>query len=82
MVQSAFETYKEFTDSVYYDASSWSIANFYNMPFSAITTVQTGEEITELKPSEFDAPEKSTYAYIMTWNEYSAPAALYYFRDL
>ncbi len=80
MVQSVFETYSEYTDSVYYDASAWSIANFYNMPYSGVRDMQAGKEITQLKPSEFAVPQKSSYAYVMTWSEYSAPAALYYLQ--
>jgi hypothetical protein len=81
MVQSAFETYNEYSDSVYYDASAWSIANFYNMPYSERTEFVAGKELTELKPNQFAAPKKSSYAYIMTWNEYNAPAALYYLQS-
>ena len=80
MVQSVFETYSDYADSVYYDASAWSLANFYNMPYVKKTDFIKGSEITELKPSEFAIPKKSSYAYIMTWNEYSAPAALYYLQ--
>lgn len=80
MVQSAFETYNEYTDSVYYDASAWSLANFYNMPYFERSDFLLGKEITELKQSEFSIPEKSSYAYVMTWTEYSAPAALYYLQ--
>jgi len=81
MVQSAFETYNLYTDSVYYDASAWSLANFYNIPYSERRDFQVGKEITQLKPSEFEIPKKSSYAYIMTWSEYSAPAALYYLQN-
>ena len=80
MVQSVFETYNEYTDSVYYDASAWSLANFYNMPYSERNDFQAGKEITQVKSSAFEIPKKSSYAYIMTWTEYSAPAALYYLQ--
>jgi hypothetical protein len=33
MVQSFFETYQMYHDSVFYDASAWSLANFYNIKF-------------------------------------------------
>ncbi len=81
MVQSVFETYNEYTDSVYYDASAWSLANFYNMPYSEMRDFRLGKEVTQVKPSAFGIPTKSSYAYIMTWNEYSAPAALYYLQN-
>ncbi|MEM9548611.1 MAG: M14 family zinc carboxypeptidase [Bacteroidota bacterium] len=81
MIQSAFETYSEYTDSVYYDASAWSIANFYNMPYSEVRNFQTGEEVTQINSRPFEKPDRSSYAYIMSWNEYSAPAALYYLQS-
>jgi len=31
MVQTMFETYSKYRDSVFYDASAWSVANFYDM---------------------------------------------------
>ena len=48
MVQSMFETYDEYTDSVYYDASAWSVANFYNMKYASLTgTLKMGSEVTK-----------------------------------
>ncbi|WP_020528712.1 M14 family zinc carboxypeptidase [Flexithrix dorotheae] len=81
LVQSAFETYNEYTDSVFYDASAWSLANFYNMPFGEVSSFQMGKELKEVPVSGFTAPQKSSYAYIMTWNEYNAPAALYFLQS-
>ncbi|MBX2840235.1 MAG: zinc carboxypeptidase [Flammeovirgaceae bacterium] len=81
LVQSAFETYDEFTDSVYYDASAWSLANFYNMPYGPVSAFQKGDELDKIPASEFTTPKKSSYAYIMTWNEYNAPAALYFLQS-
>ena len=74
MVQSAFETYSEYTDSVYYDASAWSLANFYNIPYAASSTFQNGEEVKTIEQI-VNTPERSAYAYIMPWNDYNAPAA-------
>ncbi|MDW7690923.1 M14 family zinc carboxypeptidase [Flammeovirgaceae bacterium SG7u.111] len=81
MVQSAFETYSEYADSVYYDASAWSLANFYNMPYSTVGSFETGAEITEVKSPDFPAPSQSDYTYIMPWTEYNAPAALYFLQS-
>ncbi|MCK5678732.1 MAG: zinc carboxypeptidase, partial [Flavobacteriaceae bacterium] len=36
LVQSLFETYKKYRDSVYYDASAWSLVNFYNIKYNAL----------------------------------------------
>ena len=79
MVQTMFETYDKYRDSVYYDASAWSVANFYNMPHAEVKkTIKKGKKITSseslFKLKEFN---KSEYAYIVSWDDYNAPAFLH-----
>lgn len=81
MVQSVFETYSTYSDSVYYDASSWSLVNFYNMPYATSTTALIGNEITIAPTNTTSVPQKSKYTYILPWNDYYAPAALYYIQS-
>ena len=45
MVQTFFETYEKYRDSVYYDASAWSLANFYNMKYRPVNTINMGNRI-------------------------------------
>lgn len=82
MVQTMFETYKNYTDSVFYDASAWSVANFYNMPYTGITgTFKTGDEISDTD-NLVAVPEvsPSQYAYLISWDDYFAPALLYFLQ--
>ncbi|NAS29806.1 zinc carboxypeptidase [Flavobacteriaceae bacterium R38] len=83
MVQTMFETYKEFRDSVFYDASAWSVANFYNMKYRGVTgNISLGNEITSTEDLVKISPvSKSKYAYIIDYDDYNAPAALYYLQD-
>ena len=78
MVQTMFETYDEYRDSVYYDASAWSVANFYNMPYAAYSgKMEAGKEVTqENNQTTTTAVEKSDYAYLIDWDDYFAPAVL------
>jgi len=47
MVQTMFETYSKYRDSVFYDASAWSVVNFYNMTYKGLKKPSNlGEEIT------------------------------------
>ncbi|WP_420319887.1 M14 metallopeptidase family protein [Flagellimonas sp.] len=82
MVQSMFETYKKYRDSVYYDASAWSVANFYNMKYKPVTALNLGEKITSIndlvKPVSV---QKSNYAYIIDYDDYNAVAALNYLQS-
>lgn len=78
MVQTMFETYDKYRDSVFYDASAWSVANFYNIDYKGVKSVKLGEEIKDI--NELPKPktvEKSTYAYLLDWDDYYAPAAVY-----
>jgi hypothetical protein len=82
MVQTMFETYEKYRDSVYYDASAWSVANFYNMKYKPVSTLNLGEKITGTEELAKVIPvRKSSYAYIMDWDDYNAPAALYYLQQ-
>ncbi len=83
LVQSVFETYNEYRDSVFYDASAWSLVNFYNMSFTGVTgSLKKGELINDLsKLVNVTQVERSDYAYIISWEDYNAPAFLYYLQD-
>jgi hypothetical protein len=78
MVQTMFETYEKYRDSVYYDASAWSVANFYNMKYIPISrNLDLGDKITTTDNLVTVNPvKKSKYAYILDWDDYNAPAAL------
>ncbi|MDO6470601.1 M14 metallopeptidase family protein [Maribacter sp. 1_MG-2023] len=81
MVQTMFETYEKYRDSVYYDASAWSVANFYNMKYKSTNTLNLGDKITETENLISISPvQKSEYAYVMDWDDYNAPAALVYLQ--
>ena len=82
MVQTMFETYEKYRDSVYYDASAWSVANFYNMKYKPVSTLNLGTKITStedlVKPK---AVVKTNYAYIIDYDDYNAVAALNYLQS-
>ncbi len=81
MVQTMFETYEKYRDSVYYDASAWSVANFYNMKYKSVNALNIGDKITETKNLISISPvQKSEYAYVIDWDDYNAPAALVYLQ--
>ncbi len=82
MVQTMFETYGKYRDSVYYDASAWSVANFYNMKYRPVTSLNLGEKVTDLTGLvSVDPVKKSNYAYVIDWQDYNAPAALNYLQS-
>jgi len=79
MVQTMFETYDTYQDSVYYDASAWSIANAYNINYrTSRGSVAMGNEVmmSDLRKSAMKV-EESNYAYLIPWDDYNAPSLLY-----
>jgi hypothetical protein len=82
MVQTMFETYDKYSDSVFYDASAWSVANFYNMKYKGVKSVKLGMELTTTKGIVQNTKiEKASYAYIVNWDDYNTPSALYYMQS-
>ena len=82
MVQTMFETYSEYRDSVYYDASSWSLANFYNMKYAAVTSaLKKGAEVTtQSNVIKVPPVQKSMYGYLINWDNYNATALNYFLQ--
>lgn len=82
MARSMFEKVTSFHDSVFYDASTWTMALAYGLPHDALnatTKFSKGERVTAANLTIAPAAvTKSTYAYLIEWNEYNAARALYY----
>lgn len=77
MVQTMFETYSKYRDSVFYDASAWSVSNFYNMQAKGLRTARMRRQITTTDNLvQVTKPVKTNYAYLLDWDDYYAPAAL------
>lgn len=79
IVRSLFEKVTRFDDSVFYDASTWTMALAYGLPHEPVATaIQRGERITEkdVVPVTTEVA-KASYAYVFEWSEYYAPKALY-----
>ena len=82
MVKNFFETHSQYVDSVYYDASAWSVSNMYNMKSKKLKSFSGESEIknTENFVKNVDV-NKSEYAYILDWDDYNSPAALNYLQE-
>ena len=78
MVQTFFETYDTYRDSVYYDASAWSVAHFYNIKYKAAYKEPTGQRINKTAELDKLAPlTKSNYAYAINAQDYNIPALIH-----
>ena len=83
MVQSLFETFSAYRDSVFYDTSAWSMVNFYNMKYQSLAKVPgLGEQVTkQTNIVSVKGLDKSDYAYIIPYDDYYAPALLYQLKS-
>lgn len=77
MVRTMFEYVKEFADSVFYDASAWTMAAAYGMPFSSAPTAKIGTEVKSTSIPIHVFPEGKAYAYLLDWSDYYAPKMLF-----
>ncbi len=77
MVKNFFETHDKYLDSVFYDASAWSVSNFYNMKHKALKSIDI-KKLVRVEDMSNNNPKvsKSNYAYILDWDDYNTPAAL------
>jgi hypothetical protein len=79
---SLFETRTEFTDSLFYDISTWNLPMAFNIPYAELrgrawNRNLMGERLGEPEfPSGifYNIPE--AYAYVFEWDGYYAPRAL------
>jgi hypothetical protein len=81
MVKNFFETYDTYVDSVFYDASAWSMSNFYNMKSKKLKNFTTDSEILSTKDLVKNVKvSKSKYSYILDWDDYNSVATLNYLQ--
>ncbi len=86
-IRSLFETVSNFSDSTFYDISTWVLPMSFNIRFAALSTLKEtegliGQEITTVPYSEGRlTASENAYAYLFEWNEYLAPKALYKLQD-
>lgn len=84
LIKAMFETRTSFTDSLFYDISAWTLPMAFNQDYAELRRAQfnrsrdLGERITLETGIEGKVEgEKSDYAYLMRWDSYFAPKALY-----
>lgn len=79
MVKSLFEKVKTFEDSVFYDASAWSMSLAYGMPHAEIRSsrFQQGDLVTEVGKTDISFT-KASYAYLFDWKDLNTSKALYH----
>lgn len=87
LITSVFERRTEFTDSLFYDVSAWTLPYAFNLPFAELgsrefNTSDLGDQFDgEMKSNGEVVGGTTNYAYVFEWDEYYAPRALYKLLD-
>jgi len=77
MVRSIFEKDITYTDSLFYDASTWSVIQAFGLPYGELkTTPSKSTRLTESPIYKAAAVVKSNYAYVFELKDYNAHKAI------
>jgi len=85
-IHDIFEPNTSFPDSVFYDITAWSLVQGYGIPYGELESDDyreyMGAKVIGL-PEQAGTVKGGTsdYAYLMSWEDYNAPAALYHLLD-
>ncbi|MCB0629470.1 MAG: M14 family zinc carboxypeptidase [Saprospiraceae bacterium] len=79
MIRAIFETRTSFEDSLFYDISAWTLPMAFNLPYAETGSRGIlGEKIDAFSVvSEPSLPAAAGYAYLVDWDDYYAPKAVY-----
>jgi hypothetical protein len=77
MVRSIFEKDITYTDSLFYDASTWSLIQAYGLPFTELKAPATkGTRVLAVSKKVVGVSGKSDYAYVFELLDYNAHKAI------
>jgi len=77
LVEAMFDKRTEFSDSLFYDISSWSLDLAFNVDFETYTTSSKEENYVTKIESKGSVSAKSEIAYLLESNAYYTPKLLY-----
>ncbi|MEK9507681.1 M14 family metallopeptidase [Gemmatimonadota bacterium Y43] len=78
LARSIFERTEEFADSVFYDASTWTVSLAYGIPDGELGpgSLPLGDEVTAVPEAGGLPVDRSSVAYLLDWRDSGAPTAL------
>jgi hypothetical protein len=81
LIKSLFEEITTFSDSTFYDVSTWTFPYAFNMPFIKSASLKnhqiSAEPAVPVYPEGKVTGGKSDIAYLLRWSQHAAPEALY-----
>jgi hypothetical protein len=81
MVRSIFEKGITYADSIFYDASTWSVIHAFNLPYAELKTLpKLGNPVVGEVRKTTPSVTKSNYSYAIELTDYNAHKALYHLQ--
>jgi hypothetical protein len=81
LIKAIFNKQLEFTDSLFYDITSWTMPLAFGLSYQEVDNLPTGsynQRVTDTRlPQGMVVGGQSNYAYLLEWNTLYAPKALY-----
>ena len=81
LVKAVMEETTTFSDSIFYDVSTWTLPHAFGVDYSALSDAPSNLRGSELDIQSYDGGQvvggRSSYAYVMPWGRYFAPRAIY-----
>lgn len=80
VVRSLFEKAITYTDSLFYDASTWSVIHAFDLPYAELRTPLPKNKAASNVNTPAPVVEKSNYAYIFSVTDYNSHKAIYHIQ--
>ncbi len=86
LIRNLFEKMINFQDSLFYDVSAWTLPPAFDLPYDALNEKQFKSlHLTPYQPED-EIPAgnfggESAYGYLIRWNQYNSPMALYRLQE-
>jgi methyl coenzyme M reductase subunit C-like uncharacterized protein (methanogenesis marker protein 7) len=86
LIHDIFEPNTSYPDSVFYDITAWSLVQGYGVKYGELESNNVAryqrERVTEVPAQQGTVKGGSSdYAYLLSWDDYNAPPALYHLLD-
>ena len=77
LIEALFETRTEFKDTTFYDVSTWTFPQAFNVPAAQLRRLGDLQGAAfQPGPDPAPEPDAGAYAYLIGWDHYLAPRAL------
>lgn len=77
MAEAIFEIREQYSDSLSYDITGWTLPMAFNLPYAKVDAAVQGAKFHYSEPQPAGSFKRASYAYAFDWTGFYAPRALY-----